>query len=284
MIIMKKTFVFILLVALMSMGFNAKIEAQSNILDNIYVKEHTANRRPIPYPSIREADIMWSKRVWRIIDLREKMNVPLYYPTTKMDDRFSLIDLFLHGIQEEGLTAYSTRDDEFKVPMGIAEVLESMGASKDTTEIFNPATERMETRIIENDVRSDEVKQLLVKEVWFFDRNYSRLDVRIIGICPIREYVNNEGMVSKRQTFWINYDEARPLMARNEVFSSGNDAQRRSFDDLFIKRFFGSYIVKESNAYNNRGIETYAVGINAMLESNRIRNEIFQFEHDLWEF
>ena len=282
---MKKTFVFFILIALMSMGFNAKTEAQSNILDNIYVKEHIVNHKPIPYPSIREADIMWSKRIWRIIDMREKMNVALYYPTTKMDDRFSMIDLFMHGIQEEGLTAYSSRnDDEFKVPMGIAEVLEAMGASIDTTEVFNPATGMMETRIIKNEIRSDEVKQLLIKEVWYFDRNYSRLDVRIIGICPIREYVNNEGQVLKRQTFWINYDEARPLMARNEVFGTGNDAQRRSFDDLFIKRFFGSYIVKESNAYNNRGIETYAVGLDAMLESNRIRNDIFQFEHDLWEF
>ncbi|MDR2928945.1 MAG: gliding motility protein GldN [Cytophagaceae bacterium] len=280
---MKKGLIFMLLTALMSGGAIAKSEAQ-DVLDNIYVKEHIASHKPVPYPSIREADIMWSKRIWRIIDLREKMNIPLYYPTTKVDDRFSLIDLLMHGIRYEGLTPYSTRDDEFKVKMGTPEVMEAMGATIDTTEVLNPTTGLMEMKIIENDVRSDEVKQILVKEVWYFDRNYSRLDVRILGICPIREYVNDEGVVLKRQTFWVYFPEARPLLARHEVFATGNDAQRRSFDDLFIKRYFGSYIVKESNAYNNRGIETYAVGVDAMLESNRIRNEIFQFEHDLWEF
>ena len=124
----------------------------------------------------------------------------------------------------------------------------------------------------------------MVKEVWFFDRNYSRMDVRIFGLCPIREYLDESGEVVWRQTFWINYPEAINLLARYEVFNAGNDAQRRSFDDIFIKRYFGSYIVQEANMYDNRSIESYAVGVDARLESERIKNEIFNFEHDLWEF
>ena len=283
---MKKTLVFTFITVMMSVGFFIKAEAQGpNELDNIYLKEHVVNRMPVSYPSIREADIYWSKRIWRIIDLRERMNLQMYYPTVPMDDRFSLIDLLLHGIRYDGLTAYSPKnDDEFKVRFNVDEVLESMGVSTDTTEVLNPLTGMMETKIIQNDVKSDEVKQIMVKEQWYFDRNYSRLMVRIIGICPIREYVNNEGVVSKRQTFWINYNEARPLLARYEVFNAGNDALRRSFDDIFINRYFGSYIVKESNVYNNRQIDTYAVGIEAMLESERIKNDIFILEHDMWEF
>jgi len=282
---MKKALVFTFITALMSVSFFTKTEAQSNELDNIYLKEHVVNRLPVSYPSIREADIWWKKRIWRIIDLRERMNLQMYYPTVPMDDRFSLIDLLLHGVRYEGLTAYSPKnDDEFKVRYNVDEVLESMGVSTDTTEVMNPLTGMMETRIIQNDVRGDEVKQIMVKEEWYFDRNYSRLMVRIIGICPIREYVNNEGIVVKRQTFWINYNEARPLLARYEVFNAGNDALRRSFDDIFINRYFGSYIVKESNVYNNRQIDTYAAGIEAMLESERIKTSIFTFEHDLWEF
>jgi len=280
---MKKSLIFTFLTVLICGSFTVKTKAQ-NELDNIYIKEHVANRKPIPYPSIREADVIWSKRIWRIIDLREKMNLPLYYPTTSMDDRFSLIDLLLHGIRYDGLPAYSTKDDEFKVLIGLDEIMAAMGVSVDTSEVYNPVTEMMEIKVIQKDVRSDEVKQILVKELWYFDKNYSRLDVRIIGLCPIREYVNNEGNVVKRQTFWINYEEARPLLARYEIFNSGNDAQRRSFDDLFISRYFGSYIVKESNVYNNRGIDTYATGVEAMLESERIKNTIFQLEHDMWEF
>jgi gliding motility associated protien GldN len=284
---MRKQALFLLAFLTIGLGFvsfETQAQFENRPLDNIFEKEHMRNRRPIPYPSLREADIIWSKRVWRIIDLREKINLPLYYPITPIDDRYSLIGLLMQGVQFEGLPAYSTNDDEFKVRVGIDVINELMGATTEVTQVLNPNTNQLEDVTVQRDVRYDEIKQILVKEVWYFDKNYSRMDVRILGICPIREYTNEAGEASKRQTFWINYPEARELLARNEVFNIGNDAQRRSFDDIFIKRFFGSYIVQESNVYNNRRIEDYAVGIQAKLESERIRNDIFTFEHDLWEF
>ena len=281
---MKKALVFTVLITLATVRFSVKIEAQHNELDNIYVKEHVANNLPIPYPHVREADVYWATRIWRVIDLRERMNLPLYYPTTSMDDRYSLIDLLLFGIRYEGLPAYGTNDDEFKIEMGVDAVLAAMGAGADTTEVLNVETGMMEMKVIQNEVRSEEVKQIMVKELWFFDRNYSRLDVRIIGLCPIREFIDDAGQVQRSQTFWINYNEARPLLARYEVFNARNDAQRRSFDDLFLKRYFGSYIVKQSNVYNNRRIDEYAVGVEAMLESERIKYDIFRMEHDMWEW
>lgn len=253
-------------------------------LDNIFEKEHIASKKPIPYPSLREADIVWSKRVWRVIDLREKINLPLYYPTDFRDDRYSLIGLFLHGIQYEGLPAYSINDDEFRIMIGWDDVQNVMGAATEMQEVVNPETGEITQQEISTNVRVDEVKQLLVKEVWYFDKNYSRMDVRILGICPIREYANEAGEMVKRQTFWIYFPEARDLMARHEVFNATNDAQRRSFDDVFIKRYFGSYITQETNVYNNRNIESYAVGIDAALEAQRIKNEIFTFEQDLWHY
>lgn len=263
---------------------DSSAQRTSKPIDNIVEKEHVSNKKPVPYPSLREADILWSKRVWRIIDLRERMNLPLYYPITPKDDRYSLISILLYGIQHEGLPVYSINDDEFKIPISYEMVNERMGATDEVTEIFNPETNLYEEVTYTREVRVEEVKQIMVKEVWFFDRNYSRMDVRIIGLCPIREYVDENGEVVRRQTFWINYPEARNLLARYEVFNAGNDAQRRSFDDIFIKRYFGSYIVQEANMYDNRSIESYAVGVDARLESERIKNEIFNFEHDLWEF
>jgi gliding motility associated protien GldN len=160
-----------------------------------------------------------------------------------------------------------------------------MGATTETTEVLNPETNMYEeVEVTRECTRVEEVKQIMVKEIWYFDRNYSRMDVRIIGLCPIREYANEAGEIVKRQTFWVNYPEARDLFARYEVFNATNDAQRRSFDDIFIKRYFGSYIVQETNMYDNRSIDSYAAGIEAMLESERIKEEIFNFEHDLWEF
>ncbi len=283
---MKKLF-FLFIVFIALAGTN-KVEAQ-NVLDGIYPKEHVLNRKPIPYPHVREADVMWAKKVWRVIDLREKINLPLYYPVTTMDGRFSLTQLLMHGIRYEGLTAYSTKtEDEFKVPMSVDEVMYEMGAVGDTLQVRQDDGTYAE-QIVSGELRPEEVKQILVKEVWFFDRNYSRLDVRIIGLCPIREYEKpggegGEAQIARKQAFWIYFPQARDLFARNEVFNPRNDAQRRTFDDIFMKRFFGSYIVRESNVYNNRGIEQYAVGSEAMIESERIKNDIFMFEHDLWEF
>ncbi|TAJ13546.1 gliding motility protein GldN [Marinilabiliaceae bacterium JC017] len=282
---MKK--LFFILIVLLSFADNGEVNAQ-NVLDGLYPKEHVANRKPIPYAHIREADVLWAKKVWRIIDLREKINLPLYYPTRPMDDRFSLIDLLLSGIQYEGLTAYSANfEDEFKVTMTYEQVAGKMGAVADTSQIKNADTGLWETKIVGGEVRSEEVKQFLVKEMWFFDRNYSRMDVRIIGICPIREFIKDdggEGRVLKKQVCWIYFNEARDLLARHEVFNPKNDAQRRTFDDIFIKRYFGSYIVRESNVYNNRNIETYTAGMEAMMESESIKNSIFTMEHDMWEF
>jgi gliding motility associated protien GldN len=111
--------------------------------------------------------------------------------------------------------------------------------------------------------------------------------VRIVGICPIREFVRDideTNQVQRQKVFWVYYPEVRELLATNLVLNPYNQAQSMSFDDLFIKRFFNSYVVKESNVYNNRDISAYLSGKNAMLESKRIENEIFDFEQNLWEY
>lgn len=281
---MKKLF-FILVLFIGFIPFE-DVDAQ-NVLDGLYPKEHVANRKPIPYAHVREADVLWAKKIWRIIDLREKINLTMYYPLNQMDDRMNLIDLLMYGIQYEGLTAYGTNDDEFKVPMTWEQVSEAMGAVSDSTWVTDPETGQMDLKVVVGDIKSDEIKQIMLKEIWFFDRNYSRMDVRIIGLCPIREYVRETGgqeQLRKAQVFWIYFPEARDLFARHEVFNPHNDSQRRTFDDIFNKRFFGSYIYKESNVYNNRRIEDYAAGMEAMMESERIKQELFNIEHDMWEF
>ncbi len=279
----------IVLILLLFVGYSTTgvVKAQ-NVMDGLYPKEHVPNRKPIPFAYIREADVMWAKKIWRIVDLREKMNLPLYYPITQMDDRYSLIDLLLYGIKYEGLTAYSNKDDEFKIALTPEQVEINMGAVNDTSQVKNADTGQWEEKIIGGDIRSDEIKQILLKEIWFFDRNYSRMDVRIIGLCPIREFEksdsNGDSQITKSQVFWIYYPEARDLFASHEVFNPKNDAQRRTFDDIFLKRYFGSYIVKESNVYSNRRIEDYTAGMDAMMESERIKNSIFTMEQDMWEF
>ena len=284
---MKKVLVFIgiLVFALAT----PKEEAKAQIMDGAFNRTDIKNRQPMPLPHVREADVMWSRKIWRIIDLREKMNQTLYFPTIPMEDRYNLIGLFLKGIEDGLLTAYDARnDDEFKVPMTYDQVKERFGATSRTRKVRDPLTGEFNDEQITGEIRPEEVKQIMIKEEWFFDRQTSTMNVRIIGVCPIREFyreedINQENVV-RTQTFWIYYPEARGLLATNAVFNENNTAQNLSFDDLFIKRRFNSYIVKESNVYNNRSISQYLVGREAMLESQRVEQEIFDFEQDLWEY
>ena len=262
--------------------------AEAQIINGAYKRQDTYQKKPMPIPMVREADVFWSKMVWRIIDLREKINQPLYFPTTSVEGMTSLSSLLLKGIETGQLTAYDARnDDDFKTPLTMAEVKQAFGAEVRMLEVRDFETGEMVMRQVEDEIRMEEIKQFMIKEEWYFDKQNSRLQVRIIGICPIQEFFRDDvedSPLQRRKVFWIYYPEARELLSANEVFNPYNDSRRMSFDDLLIKRYFNSYIVQESNVYNNRLISQYLSGKNAMLESKRIEDKIFNFEQDLWEY
>jgi len=283
---MKRFFVVFLVIGLITTIFNEQqIFAQSETVnDGVYVKENIPGKRPVPYRQLREADIMWSKKIWQVIDCREKMNHPLYFPLEgEVDDRRSLMNLFIYGIRNEGLIVY--KDDEFKEIMTLDEVLEKLDAVPKTQQVTNPETGELEEREIPGTINYDEISQYEIKEQWYFDKQHSTMRVRILGICPIRRYVDIETeQARKERTFWVYFPAARHLLANQEVFNRNNDAQRVSFDDLFFQRRFNSYIIAESNVYDNRPISSYMQGVNNLLEAEKIKEELFSIEHDLWEY
>jgi gliding motility associated protien GldN len=284
---MKKAFILIGVLALLVVATSH--EAKAQIVDGAYSRTDLAKRKPTPLPYLREADVMWKKKVWRIIDLREKINQPLYFPTKEMDKRYNLVNLLIDGIKDGKLTAYDAKnDDEFKVPMTFEQVKEAFGATTRTRKVRNVDTGELVDKVVAGEIRSEEVKQFMIKEEWYFDKQSSTMNVRIIGICPIQEFYRDEDVnqetVQRRQVFWIYFPEARELLAANEVFNPQNTARNSSFDDILLKRKFNSYIVKEENIYNNRDISQYLSSKDAMLESKRIENEIFDYEQNLWEY
>lgn len=282
---MKKLLFLVVLTGLSLLIYSEGKAQTETVNPNVYVKENIPAKKPIPYRNLREADIMWSKKIWQIIDCREKMNHIFYYPIfeDELDDRRSLISLLIYGIDNEGLTVYS--DEEFREILTRDDVYRLFDALPDTQQIVDPNSGELITQVIDNDIKYDEVKSYEIYEQWFFDRRHSTMRVRILGICPIRSYTDQETQQFRRQkTFYVYFPEVRELLAKQEVFNRNNDANRVSFDDIFMQRRFNSYITQESNVYENRPITVYMSGIHNLMEAERIKQELFEFEHDLWEY
>lgn len=280
---MKKVF---LIIMFLSFGLTASLKSDAQVLTGVYLDHNSSERKPIPYQYLREADVMWSKIIWRRINLTEKMNLPLYYPTDEIEGRKSLIQIIMWGIKNKSLTAFG--NDDFSSQLTINEIDEKFGASIDTT--FEIDAETGESKPIIQKKKADlgEVEEVLIKEMWFFDKQRSVMEVRVIGIAPIRVYYRADDLeqtdAKHSILFWVYYPEARNIFANQPVYNPYNQAESRTFDDIFFKRMFTGFIFKESNVYNNRLIQSYTTGLEVMLESENIKEKIFDFEHDLWEF
>lgn len=234
-------------------------------------------RRILPYDHVREADIMWEKRIWRVIDIREKMNQPFAYPERPF---FSIL---MDGATDGSLTAYSTEDDKFTSPLTPEEVA-SMGATVDTVITFDPETYEEQIQVVRNDLNPEDVKRFRIKEIWFFDEETSTLQVRILGLAPLIDVKDENGNFRyEKPMFWIYYPEARSVLAEERVFNPGNDASPNTWEDLMEMRFFASYIYKESNVLNRR-LQDYLSGVDLLQDADKIKMQIFNFEHDLWSY
>lgn len=258
------------------------------VLDGAYVREHNPTRKVIAYPYLREADVMWARRIWQTIDLKQKINHPLYFPIDELENRKSLFDVMRIGLLEQGsITAYglgpTQDDDEFRYPLGQTE-LDSMLKPVVLRYRENLETgEKEEVRSVE-EVTSKDVVQYKLKEDWIFDKQRSERYVRIIGIAPVTLRYSESGEVKgKKELFWLYYPECRYIFNNYDVFNSHNNSQQMTFDQLFQMRMFQGYVVKEDNVYN-RSIDPTWKGLDALMESERIKNELFVMEHDVWHF
>lgn len=261
-----------------------------SVLDGAYLPENNA-RKYIEYPHLREADVMYKKRVWQVIDLNQKFNQPFYYPQDRIKNRMNLIRLIVdEGLrsEESDVIAYrpgANQDDEFTDPiLSVAELDEILKVEK-TKKIYDENDEYIgdETTLV--DIDYELITRYMIKEEWIWDKQRSERYVRILGIAPMILDIKDGKERGFKPLFWLYYPHCRKLFSgdKAEVYNIFNDAQRRTFWDLFEKRYFSSYIVKEDNAFD-RPIANYATGLSALAESERIQQELFNLEHDLWHY
>ena len=263
---------------------------------------------PIAYPPVRQADVMYYWTIWRTIDLREKVNHPLYFPTEMRGTWRSLGQTIFDAIDfnnpektEDVLTLYS--DEMCTFPYSRAELPGILAQTFTTTDYDIETGEEIGTKEIVQQFEAKEIISYNVKEVWYFDKQYSTFRVQILEIEPIIEYErpnNNTNIfdddqeqdeedvkanMMKKRVGYIYYNELRPFLAKHEVFNVKNNAARLSFDDLITwKRDFSSLIYKESNVYDRDISDYIANSRDQRIESERITDKLRTFEHDLWEF
>ncbi len=283
---MKQVISFIALLLLL-VPFKGNTQVQT-VLDGAYVKEHNPTKRVIPYPHLREADVMYQKRIWEEIDLKQKMNHPLYFPERPIQDRKSLFEVVKDALLvDQSITAYglgpADEDDEFLYPLSredVEQILEPIV----TNYTEDPDTGERIAVEAKQPVKSTDIARYQIKEDWIFDKQRSERYVRIIGICPMKEDFDDDGAVrGYKKLFWLYFPECRYVFANADAYNFANDSQRRTFEDIFQKRYFSSFIVKESNVYD-RSIRSYAQGIDQHLEAERIKYDQFILEHDLWSY
>ncbi|MEO0731901.1 MAG: gliding motility protein GldN [Bacteroidota bacterium] len=246
---------------------------------NDIVTDRDATTSPaLPQPHLRAADVMWQKRVWRVIDVREKINQTFAYPERP------LISVLLEAAEAGDLQLYSTLSDDFSVPL-TTEEREAIAGQPDTVIVVDPTTEIESMEIVERELNPAEFTRYRLQEIWYFDKTTSTQKVRILGIAPIRDIMGEDGTVRYEQVaFWVYYPGAREFLSKEIAYTAGNDAANRSWEDLLESRFFNGAVIKESNIHNRRLQEIHASGRDRLINGRRIDREIQARESDVWSY
>lgn len=259
--------------------------------DAAYEKGMVKERTPLDYEHLRFDDALYTERVWREIDIREKINMPFRYKAEDDNGDQRFISILLGAVRKGEVTAFSPDDDRFTTPLALDQVQQTIaGGSADTIPVYDVTdpTKIIQWKVVQKEFNLDDVVRFRIKEDWVFDREASRLFVRILGIAPLKMVYREDG--TERGTtpmFWIYYPDLRPTLAKYEVYNPKNMGMgRMTWEELFEARMFSSYVVKSTlDNPQNKNIRQYIKDpILALLEGDNIKEKIFNYEQNLWSY
>jgi len=231
----------------------------------------------LEFDYIDERDILWSKIVYEKIDLNEKLNFPLLFPVndeTYAKNRKSLWRILKENIINKRITElYFDRNDNFKDKMSFNDVMEVVSFTELINGVQTPAEE----------LKSIDITGYRIKGMWYFDKRQGEMKYRLLGLMPVGKNLKDDDGKNNTDLFWIWYPSVRKILHEEKVFNDKNNASSISFDQLLVSRRFSSFIYKEDNVYGDRSIKDYKIpGLESILESQRIKKEILDFEQDMW--
>ncbi|MGC4035723.1 MAG: gliding motility protein GldN [Chitinophagaceae bacterium] len=273
-------------------GFNDSIK-KSMRNDGAVERSAFKDRIPLPYENLRADDALFMERVWRELDIREKINQPFGYKSDDDNGSQRFVNIMVNAVRSGKVTAFSADDDRFTTPIDSVqfEKVLSGGAQCDTLPVYNlQDPTKIDKYVVScNNLNPDQVVKFRIKEDWVFDREASRMFCRIIGIAPCKTIMSVDGKTERGSTplFWIYYPDLRETLAKAEVYNSKNMGMNRlTWEELFETRMFSSYVLKSTlDNPQNRPIRNYIKDpILALLEGDNIKNKIFDYEQNLWSY
>jgi gliding motility associated protien GldN len=263
--------------------------------DNAVQRNLVKDRTPLDYEHIREDDATYVQRVWREIDVHEKLNIPFVYKAEGDDGNQRFIMILLNAIKKGDITAFSAvgGDDRFTTPLPFSQIAELMVGKPKTQQIPDWANDPdgskglMKDTTITAEFNPDLVERYWIKEDVVFDKESSRMYTRILGIAPLQTILNDDGSFrAVTPIFWVYYPDLRPMLAKYDVYNGRNFGAKMSWEELFESRMFASRIIKSTiNNPNDMYISSYVKDpILALLEGDNVKEKIFNYEQDLWSY
>lgn len=234
----------------------------------------------------RKADAVWSKKIWETVDLKNPSNRILYEPAQSAYEKSNLIELIKQLVRSGRIAVYDPNYDDFSVKLSPNEVKACWTERiKKTFEVPYPPYEQYDS-ILTNSFQNSTVKRLKIKEEWYYNRERDFMEVKIIGICPVREMYDEQtgAYMGYYNMFWLYFPELNLYLSQYALLKSYtlNGIEIKTLADIFTYRLFKGYIYKAGNETGKTIADYSGYGMDQLLEADKQREEIRNAEEELW--